>query len=42
MTTRKELESLGVVMTDDQWKEFQKQGAELENKMCDDRHPVDE
>ena len=42
MITRKELESLGVVMTDKQWKEFQKQIADIENKMYDERHPMDE
>ena len=42
MITRKELASLGVVMTDEQWKEFQRESAEMEDKMYDESHPMDE
>lgn len=42
MITRKELESLGVVMTDKQWKEFQEQIAKVEDKMYEESHPMDE
>ena len=33
MITRKDLEMMGIVMTDEQWKEHQKQLAEIEERM---------
>ena len=41
MLTRRELESLGVVMTDEQWSEFCKEMSEVEEKMWDEDHPMD-
>lgn len=42
MISRKELESLGVVMTDEQWETFRKQAAEIEDKMWAEDHPLDD
>lgn len=42
MLSRKELESYGIVMTDEQWEEFCKQMSELQDKMWDEDHPMDE
>ena len=42
MLSRKELESLGVVMTDEQWREHQKQMSELQERMWDEDHPLDD
>jgi hypothetical protein len=42
MISRKELESLGVVMTDEQWAAFCQQAAEIEDKMWDEDHPLDD
>ena len=41
MLSRKELESLGVVMTDEQWENFSRQAAEIEDKMWAEDHPLD-
>lgn len=41
MITRKELESLGIVMTDDQWKEFCTQLSKIEDDMWEQDHPLD-
>ena len=41
MITRKELESLGVVMNDKQWKEFCNQLSNIEEKMWEQDHPLD-
>ena len=41
MLSRKELESLGVVMTDEQWKVFEKQQNEIANWMWGEDHPLD-
>lgn len=41
MISRKELESMGVVMTDEQWRNFTNQMAEIEEKMWDEDHPLD-
>lgn len=42
MLSRKELESLGVVMTDEQWKALCKQMSEIEEKMREEDHPLDD
>lgn len=42
MISRKELESLGVVITDEQWETFCKQAAEIEEKIWDEDHPLDD
>ena len=42
MISRKELEFLGVVMTDEQWESFSRQAAEIEDKMWDEDHPLDD
>lgn len=42
MIDRKELESLGVVMTDEQWQNFCHQAAEIEEKMWEEDHPLDD
>lgn len=39
MLDRRELESLGIVMTDEQWKEFCK--LDIEGKMWEADHPLD-
>lgn len=41
MISRKELASLGVVMTDDQWNDFCMLQAELQEKLWDEDHPLD-
>lgn len=42
MITRKELESMGVMMTDEQWKEFCGQMAEVEEQIWNEEHPLDD
>ena len=42
MLTRKELESYGVVMTDEQWAAFQNQMSDIQERMWDEDHPMDE
>ena len=42
MLSRKELESLGVIMTDEQWETFSRQQNELFDKMWDEDHPLDD
>ena len=42
MISRKELEELGIVMTDEQWKEHCKVMAEIQDKMWEEDHPLDE
>lgn len=42
MLDRKELESLGVVMTDEQWEAFSKQQSELQERMWEEDHPLDD
>lgn len=43
MLTRREVEELsGTKWTDDQWKEFQRQFAEVEERMWEEDHPQDE
>ena len=42
MLSRRELESFGVVMTDEQWKAFCKQMSEIEEKMWEEDHPLDD
>ena len=42
MISRKELESLGIVMTDEQWAENCRIMAEIEEKMWDEDHPLDD
>lgn len=42
MLSRRELESLGIVMTDEQWKAFTKQMSEIEEKMWEEDHPLDD
>lgn len=42
MLSRKELESFGVVMTDEQWKAFKEQQSELQEKMWAEDHPLEE
>ena len=42
MITRKELETMGIVMTDKQWKEFQRDFSKAEDRIYDEEHPMDE
>ena len=42
MISRKELESYGVIMTDEQWKENQRLMAEMQEQMWNEDHPMDE
>ena len=42
MLDRKELESLGVIMTDEQWEAHQRQMSDLMDKIWDEDHPLDE
>ena len=42
MISRKELESLGVVMTDEQWNDFCKLQDDLQEKAWNDDHPLDD
>lgn len=42
MLSRKELESLGVTMNDDQWNDFCKQMSDVEDKMWAEDHPLDD
>ena len=41
MLTRKELESMGVTMTDSQWADFQNQMNDIQEKMWEEDHPLD-
>lgn len=42
MLSRKELASLGVIMTDEQWNNFCKQMSDIQDKMWDEDHPLDD
>lgn len=42
MLDRKELESFGIVMTDEEWKANQKQMSELQERMWAEDHPLEE
>ena len=42
MISRKELEELGIVMTDAQWEEHCKQMAEIQEQMWAEGHPLDD
>ena len=42
MITRSDLEMIGIVMTDEQWKEFNNDFAKVQDKMWDEEHPMDE
>ena len=42
MITRRELERMGIVMTDEQWKEFNNELAKVQYKIWDEEHPMDE
>ena len=42
MLTRKELESLGVFMTDEQWKAFDRQQSDIQDRMWENDHPLDD
>ena len=42
MLTRNELERMGIVMTDEQWKEFNNDMAKVQDKMWHEEHPMDE
>ena len=42
MITRRELEGMGNVMTDEQWKEFNNDMAKVQDKIWDEEHPMDE
>jgi hypothetical protein len=42
MLSRKELASLGIIMTDEQWKALCKQMSEIEEQMWEEDHPLDD
>ena len=42
MLSRKELEELGVIMTEEQWEEHSKQMAEIQEQMWAEDHPLDD
>lgn len=42
MLSRKELESLGITMTDEQWEAFREQLGNIEEQMWEEDHPLDE
>lgn len=42
MLTRKDLEDMGIVMTDEQWKLNQELLARIGDEMWDEDHPLDE
>jgi hypothetical protein len=42
MLTRKDLEDMGIVMTDEQWKLNQELLARIEDEMWEEDHPLDE
>lgn len=42
MLTRKELESMGIKMTDEQWSDFQRQMSDIQDKMWEEDHPLDD
>lgn len=42
MLTRKDLEDMGIVMTDEQWELNQELLARIEDEMWDEDHPLDE
>jgi hypothetical protein len=42
MLTRKDLELMGIVMTDEQWEENQRILARIEDEMWEEDHPLDE
>lgn len=42
MITRRELEGMGIVMTDEQWKNFNNDMTRVQDKIWDEEHPMDE
>lgn len=42
MLTRKDLEDMGIVMSDEQWEENQRILALMEDMMWEEDHPLDE
>lgn len=42
MISRRELESYGVIMTDEQWKDFCSQMTDIQERMWEEDHPMDE
>ena len=42
MISRRELESMGIVMTDSEWAAFQNQMSDIQDRMWDEDHPMDE
>lgn len=42
MLTRKELESYGIKMTDEQWNDLCKQLSKIEEQMWEEDHPLDD
>ena len=42
MLTRKELESMGIKMTDEQWADFQNQLSDIQDKIWEEEHPLDD
>lgn len=42
MMTRKELENMGIVMTDEEWKQYRQQMSDIEDFMQEEDHPVDD
>ena len=42
MLTRKQLESLGIIMTDEQWETFNRQQSDIQDRMWEEDHPLDD
>ena len=42
MLTRKELESYGIVMSDEQWRDFCDQMSDMQDKMWEQDHPLED
>lgn len=42
MLTRKDLELMGIVMSDEQWEENQRILARIEDEMWEEDHPLDD
>lgn len=42
MISRKELKSLGIEMNDEQWEKFCRQMSDLQDKMWEEDHPLDD
>ena len=42
MISRKELEELGIKMTDEQWEAFCHQMSDIQDKMWEEDHPLDD